>query len=82
MAATEIDSTVMAAQKRRSEVLGDLRRRLLDAGNAMERAHRDAVCGRTPDLSALYGAIDAVRRAEEALDLADFDVRTASGEDA
>ena len=37
---------------------------------------------RTADLSGVYGAVDALRRAEEAHDLAVLDLKTAGGEDA
>lgn len=37
---------------------------------------------RTRDLAPVYGAVKALRRAEEAYDLARLDLATASGEDA
>lgn len=37
---------------------------------------------RTRDLAPVYGAVEALRRAEEAYDLARLDLATASGEDA
>ncbi len=52
-------------------VLGDL---------AQEARFQKA--GGHPDLTRLYGLVQALRRAEETYDLADLDLRTAMGEDA
>lgn len=79
----DFDTPEIAVQReKRREALAELRHRLLDCGNQMEAAHRSAVLGQTPDLSEFFGSVDAVRRAEEALDLAELDLRTASGQDA
>ena len=66
--------------------LGVARASLADELRAVEQAakaaRRTLARTRQPDLTDFYGATSAVRRAEEALDLAHLDLRTASGEDA
>ena len=55
----------------------ELRSALADLASAAKGAMRSA-----DDLTDVYGAASAVRRAEEALDLARLDLATARGEDA
>lgn len=66
--------------------LNTARAGLADELRAVEQAAKAArrILGRTrqPDLTEFFGSVNAVRRAEEALDFAHLDLRTASGEDA
>jgi hypothetical protein len=52
------------------------------AKTALSRTGTTARPRRIPDLGHIYGAVDALRRAEQAHDLAALDLRTAAGEDA
>lgn len=56
-----------------------LRAQLRDLVDAAGAAHRVLGDRPTADLSDLYGAVNAVRRGEEALDVALADLATASG---
>jgi predicted RNase H-like HicB family nuclease len=72
---------------RQREAVDEARVALAAALDALEReAHTAARASRTrrgtPDLPGVYAAARAVERAEEALDLAALDLRTAAGEDA
>lgn len=60
----------------------DLSRTLDRASKEARLASRTLSRIRQPDLNDFYAAVAAVRRAEEALDIAHLDYRTASGEDA
>jgi hypothetical protein len=61
--------------------LQSARLRLTVALDSLAGTVKAAARGRT-DLSDVYGAVSAVRRAEEAHDLAALDLATAMGEDA
>ncbi|MCW2776281.1 MAG: hypothetical protein JWN17_6 [Frankiales bacterium] len=72
---------------RQQEALAAARADLAAALDDLEsEAHTAARAARSkrgvPDLPAVHAAARAVERAEEALDLAALDVRTAAGEDA
>ncbi len=72
---------------RQQEALAAARADLAAALDLLEREAKDAArAARTkrgvPDLPAVHAAARGVERAEEALDLAALDVRTAAGEDA
>ncbi len=58
--------------------------RMLELRSALADLHSAAkgAMSRIEDLSEVYGAMSAVRRAEEAFDLARLDLATARGEDA
>jgi multidrug resistance efflux pump len=60
----------------------DLRAALGGVEREAKVARRTASRASQPDLGDLYAAVNQIRRAEEALDLARLDLHTASGGDA
>ncbi|MCU1692490.1 MAG: hypothetical protein JWM64_1581 [Frankiales bacterium] len=70
-------------QEALAQARADLAVALDDLSSEAHTASRAARSKRgVPDLPAVHAAARAVERAEEALDLAALDVRTAAGEDA
>lgn len=60
----------------------DLDRALAEMEKTAKHARRTLRHARQLDLAGVHGAASAVRRAEEALDIAQLDLHTASGHDA
>lgn len=69
------ESALTQARAQLAEALFDL------AETAAKEAKAARTKRGTPDLPAVYAAEQAVRRAEEAVDTAAYDLQTASGED-